>query len=211
LAIDSKNHLHVTYFGNTNANLKYMTYNGSSWSTPVSIDSTDNIGGESSLAIDSNDHLHVTYLDNTNDNLEYMTYDGFSWSTPVTLDSRDNVGSDSSLAIDSSDNLHVTYQDNTNGNLEYMMASNNTPSSVLITAFATEEDVITISVNTVMGRIYRLWVSDDLENWSIWGTTDGTGRTSNFSFDKTSTAALSIFGTSELPNCFFMAELIPEP
>ena len=220
LAIDSNDNLHVTYRDGTNGNLEYMTFNGSSWSTPVSLDSTDNVGRQSSLAIDSNDNLHVTYLDNTNDNLEYMTYDGSSWSTPVSLDSTDNVGSDSSLAIDSSDNLHVTYHDNTNGNLEYMMAGNNTggnnsgnktPSFVLITAFAVEEDVITISVNTVMGRIYRLWVSDDLENWSIWGNTNGTGGTSNFSFDKTSPAALSLFGTSELPKCFFMVELIPEP
>ena len=62
------------------------------WSTPVSLDSTDNVGWESSLAIDSNDNLHVTYYDYTNGNLEYMTYDGSSWSTPVTLDSTDDVG-----------------------------------------------------------------------------------------------------------------------
>ena len=90
------------------------------WSTPVSLDSTDNVGYMSSLAIDSNDNLHVTYLDGTNYNLEYMTYDGKSWSTPVSLDSTDFVGWYSSLAIDSNDNLHVTYLDYTNLNLEYM-------------------------------------------------------------------------------------------
>ena len=47
--------------------------NGSSWSTPVSLDSTGSVGYGSSLAIDSNDNLHVTYLDYTNDNLEYVT------------------------------------------------------------------------------------------------------------------------------------------
>ena len=220
LAIDSNDNLHVTYLDATSWNLDYMTYNGSSWSTPISLDSRDYVGEHSSLAIDSNDNLHVTYQAASNWNLDYMTYNGSSWSTPISLDSRDYVGEHSSLAIDSSDNLHVTYHDNTNGNLEYMMAGNNTggnnsgnntPSFVLITAFAVEGDVITISVNTVMGRIYRLWVSDDLENWSIWGNTNGTGGTSNFSFDKTSPAALSLFGTSELPKCFFMVELIPEP
>ena len=95
--------------------------NGSSWSTPVSLDSTDDVGYDSSLAIDSNDNLHVTYVDNTNGNLEYMTYDGSSWSTPISLDSTGILSdSDSSLAIDSNDNLHVTYLDYTNGNLEYM-------------------------------------------------------------------------------------------
>ena len=86
--------------------------NGYSWSIPVSLDSTDNVGFDSSLAIDTNDNLHVTYYDNwPRYNLEYVTYDGSSWSTPVSLDSTDNVGRDSSLAIDSNDNLHVTYYD----------------------------------------------------------------------------------------------------
>ena len=120
LAIDSNDHLHVTYRDTTNGNLEYMAYDGSSWSTPVSLDSTDNVGYQSSLAIDSNDNLHATYYDATNQNLEYTTYDGSSWSTPISLDSTDSVGYDSSLAIDSNDNLHVTYLDYTNGNLEYM-------------------------------------------------------------------------------------------
>ena len=63
----------MTYLDNTNYNLEYMTYDGSSWSTPVSLDSTDDVGYQSSLAIDSSDNLHVTYLDYTNDNQEYMT------------------------------------------------------------------------------------------------------------------------------------------
>ena len=88
------------------------------WSTPVSLDSTGNVGYESSLAIDSSDNLHVTYRDSTNGNLEYMTHNGSSWSTPVSLDSTDTVGYQSSLAIDSNDNLHVTFLDATNGNLE---------------------------------------------------------------------------------------------
>ena len=120
LAIDSNDNLHVTYLDYTNYNLEYMTYDGSSWSTPVSLDTRANVEKESSLAIDSNDNLHVTYVDYTNDNLEYMTYDGSSWSTPVSLDSTDIVGYMSSLAIDSNDNLHVTYHDQTNKNLEYM-------------------------------------------------------------------------------------------
>ena len=40
LAIDSNDNLHVTYLDFNNDNLEYMTYDGSSWSTPVSLDST---------------------------------------------------------------------------------------------------------------------------------------------------------------------------
>ena len=69
----------MTYYDYTNDNLEYMTYDGSSWSTPVSLDSTGYVGEDSSLAIDSNDNLHVTYYaDYPSYNLEYMTYDGSS-------------------------------------------------------------------------------------------------------------------------------------
>ena len=90
LAIDSNDHLHVTYLDYTNDNLEYMTYDGSSWSTPVSLDSTGNVGRESSLAIDSSDHLHVTYLDDTNRNLRYGEFAVSPW-TLSTLDSTDSV------------------------------------------------------------------------------------------------------------------------
>ena len=108
--------------------------NGSSWSTPVSLDSTDNVGYYSSLAIDSNDHLHVTYRDGTNGNLEYMNFNGSSWSTPISIDSTDNVGRQSSLAIDSNNHLHVTYLDNTNDNLEYVTYDGSSWSCLLYTS-----------------------------------------------------------------------------
>ncbi len=130
LAIDSNDNLHVTYYNWTGGNLDYMTSSNSAggnntggnntggntsqvWSSPVTLDSHQYVGLDSSLAIDSNDNLHVTYLDQTNWNLEYMAYDGFSWSAPVSLDSTGYVGKHSSLAIDSNDNLHVTYLDET--------------------------------------------------------------------------------------------------
>jgi len=126
LAIDSNDNLHVTYVTDgqwDNNDLEYMFFDNtlSSWTAPLTLDSTDAVGGQSSLAIDSNENLHVTYYDWTNLNLEYMAFNGSSWSTPVTLDSTDDVGKWSSLAIDSNDNLHVTYYDGTNKNLEYMM------------------------------------------------------------------------------------------
>ena len=90
------------------------------WSTPISLDSTDNVGYDSSLAIDSNDNFHVTYLYYINENLAYMTFYGSSLTTPVSPLSTHSVVYHSSLAIDSNDNLHVTYLDNTTGNLKYI-------------------------------------------------------------------------------------------
>jgi hypothetical protein len=159
-------------------------FDTTSWSTPVSIDSTDNVGSDSSLAIDSNDNLHVTYLDNTNGNLEYMTYDGSSWSTPVSLDSTDNVGSDSSLAIDSSDNLHVTYRDYTNHNLEYMThdgSSWSTPVSLDSTDIVGDYSSLAIDSNDNLHVTYR-----DITNYNLeYMTYDGSSWSTPVSIDST--------------------------
>jgi cyclophilin family peptidyl-prolyl cis-trans isomerase len=182
LAIDSNDNLHVTYLNNTNGHLEYMTYDGSSWSTPVSLDSTDNVGWESSLAIDSNDNLHVTYLDYTSYNLEYMTYDGSSWSTPVSIDSTDYVGRESSLAIDSNDNLHVTYRDFTNGNLEYMTyngSSWSTPVSIDSTDNVGWESSLAIDSNDNLHVTYRDYTNGNLEYMTAGNNTGGNNTGGN--------------------------------
>ena len=147
LAIDSNDDLHVTYHDETNGYLEYVTYDGSSWSTPVTIGARyqANVGSYYSLAIDYNNDLHVTYFDSTNGNLEYTTcYEDenprdsndfspygtpldFYCSASITLDHRYPI--QSSLAIDSNDNLHVTYVDwTTNFDLMYMKYDNSTSS-----------------------------------------------------------------------------------
>lgn len=83
------------------------------------------------------------------------------------------------------------------------------PDSIHLKTFSVEGAITTISIDTLSGRIYRLYVSDDLENWTVFGTRTGSGATQNFVFDKTSPSALSHFGDSELPKCFFTVELQP--
>ena len=155
-----------------------MTYDGSSWSTPVSLDSTDNVGGESSLAIDSNDNLHVTYLDSTNDNLEYITHDGSSWSTPVSLDSTGNVGQFSSLAIDSNDNLHVTYLDSSNVNLEYMMYAAAAPPAI---SYSPSE--FSLIINTAMSPTATPINSGSTITSGTLDTTGTTGTHTSIALD----------------------------
>ncbi len=72
-----------------------MTYDGSSWSTPVSLDSTGNVGADSSLAIDSNDNLHVTYVEgdwHRSTLLRTRPMMALLGATPVSLDSTGNGG-----------------------------------------------------------------------------------------------------------------------
>ncbi len=83
------------------------------------------------------------------------------------------------------------------------------PDSVELADFTVVGSITTISIDTLTSRIYRLYVSQDLENWSIFGTRTGTGGTQNFIFDSTSPSALSHFGVTEIPECFFTVELVP--
>ena len=83
------------------------------------------------------------------------------------------------------------------------------PDSVYLSEFTVEGDITTISIETLSSRIYNLYISNDLENWSIFGTRTGTGGSQSFIFDRTSPAALSHFGVSEIPTCFFTIELVP--
>jgi hypothetical protein len=194
LAIDSNDHLHVTYSDDTNGNLEYMTHDGSSWSTPISPDSSGNISrySSSSLAIDSNDHLHVTYSDDTNGNLEYLTHDGSSWSTPVSLDSRDYDAIQPSLAIDSNDNLHVTYgtfpEENAfEINLEYMTydgSSWSTPISLDRRSGVGSQSSLAIDSNDNLHVTYRDYPNASLE----YMTYDGSSWSTPISLDSNSDA-----------------------
>ena len=83
------------------------------------------------------------------------------------------------------------------------------PDSVYLSGFTIEGDITTISIETLSSRVYKLYISDDLENWSIFGTRTGTGGAQSFIFDRTSSSALSHFGVSEIPTCFFTVELVP--
>ncbi|MEC8589878.1 MAG: carboxypeptidase regulatory-like domain-containing protein, partial [Candidatus Thermoplasmatota archaeon] len=73
IAIDSYGFKHISYFDDTNDDLKYATDQTGSWVT-TSVDATwHSVGKYSSIAIDSNDGVHISYYDDTNSNLKYAT------------------------------------------------------------------------------------------------------------------------------------------
>ena len=121
LIVDSNDHYHISYYDNSNDDLKYATSTSGSWVT-TTVDSSGNVGKYGSIAIDSNDAVHISYRDSTNDDLKYATCSSSctsasSW-TNSTIDSVGNVGSRTSIAIDSNDAVHISYNDITNGDLK---------------------------------------------------------------------------------------------
>ena len=76
IAIDSNDAVHISYFDDTNDDLKYATCSSgctsaSNWNI-VSVDTTGNVGAYTSIAIDSNDAVHISYRDSTNGDLKHL-------------------------------------------------------------------------------------------------------------------------------------------
>lgn len=112
LALDSSGNPHISYYDETNENLKYAHWDGSVWQ----IETVDSVGGVnhyhygSSLALDSSDNPHISYYDGNQfiGDLKYARWNGAAWQIE-TVDSEGNVGVFNSLALDSSDNPHISY------------------------------------------------------------------------------------------------------
>ena len=116
IAIDSNGKIHISYWDETNEDLKYATNTLGIWVT-ITID-TANVGSGSSIALDSSNKVHISYFDWLHYDLKYATNVSGSWVT-TTVDSAGAVGFDPSIAIDSNNKVHISYLDATNYDLKY--------------------------------------------------------------------------------------------
>jgi len=118
MAIDLNDKVYITYFDETNMDLKYVTNKSGTWeASAVDSDVATITGGFSAIAIDLNGFLHVSYYDATNSDLKYAMYSD-SWYIS-TLDSAGFVGQYTSIATDSNNKVHIGYYDPGNGDLKY--------------------------------------------------------------------------------------------
>ncbi|MCX6012470.1 MAG: Ig-like domain-containing protein, partial [Chloroflexi bacterium] len=117
LAFNSSGNPAISYFDNTNKDLKSTRCNGSTWVLQT-VDSTGNTGYYTSLAFDNSGNPAISYLDLTNGNLKFAGWNGSSWVLQ-TVDSAGNVGWNTSLAFDGSGNPTISYYDYTNTNLKF--------------------------------------------------------------------------------------------
>jgi len=73
IALDTSGKPHISYFNETNDDLKYAAFDGASWNI-ATVDSTGDVGEWTSIALDANDYPHISYYDNSNDDLKCAFY-----------------------------------------------------------------------------------------------------------------------------------------
>ncbi len=107
IGIDSSNNVHISYFNNTNFNLKYTTNMSGDWRTETA-DSETGTGMSSSLSIDGSGNVHIIHIDTFREILKYTTNISGVWQS-LSTDLFVEIFSSTSIAVDSSGIVNVSY------------------------------------------------------------------------------------------------------
>lgn len=125
IAVDSNNHVHISYFDLDNGDLKYANGGAGNWEIET-VDADGYVGMYTSLALDSSDNVHISYYgwttDTTTSFLKYANNTSGLWHAEA-VNSGGKVGKFSSLAVDSNDKVHISYYDEANNTLLYAAAT----------------------------------------------------------------------------------------
>ncbi len=117
----------ISYNDTAEGDLKYVratNASGTTWGTPLTVESAGNTGESSSLAT-VNGNPAISYFSQTNEDLKYVRANdasGTTWGTPLTVDSTGSVGRFTSLVIVNG-NPAICYLDNTNQTVKYVRAN----------------------------------------------------------------------------------------
>jgi hypothetical protein len=111
---------HISYFNDTNDDLKHAWKRGTTWLSET-VDSGGDVGWCTSLALDSSGNLRISYLDNTNDALKYAWWNGTTWlSETVNSTGQPSWGRGAtSLELDQADLPYISYYDAANGDMKF--------------------------------------------------------------------------------------------
>ena len=82
IALDNAGFPHISYFAQTQGDLKYAFQDATGWHVEV-VDSTGNVGQYTSIDLDSNGFPHISYYDPGNGDLKVATQDPTGWHVIV--------------------------------------------------------------------------------------------------------------------------------
>lgn len=107
----------VAYYDETNYDLKFAKYNGTTWNI-TTVASLNGTGHEPSLVYAPDGQPAISFRDWSAQTLKYAKYNGTTWDT-TTVDAAVGVGRYSSLCFNSSGSPEIAYYDTVNGDLKY--------------------------------------------------------------------------------------------
>jgi PKD repeat protein len=119
LALDQDGYAHISYYDETDEDLRYAYQDSSGWHSHT-VDRGGDVGQYTSLALDGDGYPHISYFDDTLNDLKYAYQDASGWHTQIA-DSDGSVGQYTSLALDTTAPYtpHISYYDATNQHPKY--------------------------------------------------------------------------------------------
>lgn len=117
LELDSNEFSHISYYDETNGDLRYVRWTGSGWLIDI-VDSAGDVGLYTSLALDTNDRPHISYHKKSTGDLRYAYHDGNAFQLRTVDDVR-TTGLYTSLVLDSNDTPYISYYDRDLGALKF--------------------------------------------------------------------------------------------
>ena len=182
IALDANGNPHISYYDETNQDLKYAYKSEGSWHIET-VDTTGDVGLFTAIALDANGNPHISYYDVTNRDLRYAYKSGGSWHID-TVDATGTVGRYTSIALDANGNPHISYYDASNQDLKYAYKSGGSwhIETVDTTGVVGEYTSIALDANGNPHISYYDWTNRDLKyayksgnTWHI-GAVDTTGN-----------------------------------
>ncbi|MBI4650759.1 tandem-95 repeat protein [Candidatus Desantisbacteria bacterium] len=195
IAVDSNDKIHISYYDDSNKDLKYATNSSGLWIT-TTVDSYGYVGQYTSIAVDSNDKIHISYYDDSNNDLKYATNASGSWVTTTVDSINGSVGKYTSIDIDSNDKVHISYCDNTNRNLKYATNKSGSWGTSTVDSnngYYAEYTSIVVDLNNMVHISYNdffnadlIYATNESGSWitTIVDNTWITGIKSSISIDK---------------------------
>jgi hypothetical protein len=119
IALDPARNPHVSYYDKSKGDLRYASWNGTSWITET-VDEAGDVGQQSSLAVGTNGQPYISYYDVSQKELHLATRSPGTLQWVIrTVDNDGDVGQHSSIALDPSGHPCISYYDATNNALKF--------------------------------------------------------------------------------------------